>query len=163
MHSLICDFCSSDQRFARELVGSPHPASFRFHLTMNTLAFGYILPTTGWIPDFHRLETCAAGRTTIKNPPGSQEDFRTKNSCFPSLGLSRSGIKGQQQFPPANIKIFNYFSATSFIPDAAFAALRTYYPDPDCKNTAFCQTTELLCLLDGSLSSSQTCDRHTIR
>ena len=27
----------------------PHPASFRFHLTMDTLAFGYILPTTGWI------------------------------------------------------------------------------------------------------------------
>ena len=67
MHSLICDFCSSDQRFARELVGSPHPASFRFHLTMNTLAFGYILPTTGWIPDFHRLETCTAGRT-VKKP-----------------------------------------------------------------------------------------------
>ena len=66
MHSLICDFCSSDQRFARGLVGSPHPASLRFHLTMNTLAFGYILPTTGWIPDFHRLETCAAGRTMRK-------------------------------------------------------------------------------------------------
>ena len=30
---------------------------------MDTLAFGYILPTTGRIPDFHRLETCAAGRT----------------------------------------------------------------------------------------------------
>ncbi|ERI76367.1 hypothetical protein CLOSYM_02665 [[Clostridium] symbiosum ATCC 14940] len=30
---------------------------------MNTLAFGYILPTTRRIPDFHRLETCAAGRT----------------------------------------------------------------------------------------------------
>ena len=41
----------------------PHPASFRSHLTMGTLAFGYILPTTGRIPDFHRLETCAAGRT----------------------------------------------------------------------------------------------------
>ncbi|MDU7662044.1 MAG: hypothetical protein E7K27_06285, partial [[Clostridium] symbiosum] len=57
------DFCPSDQRFAHGLVCSPHPASFRFHLTMNTLAFGYILPTTGRIPDFHRLETCAAGRT----------------------------------------------------------------------------------------------------
>ena len=31
----------------------PHPASFRFHLTMDTLAFGYILPTTGWIWDLH--------------------------------------------------------------------------------------------------------------
>ena len=41
----------------------PHPASFRFHLTVDTLAFGYILPTTGRIPDLHRLETCAAGRT----------------------------------------------------------------------------------------------------
>ena len=41
----------------------PHPASFRFHLTMNTLAFGYILPSTGRIPDLHRLETCAARRT----------------------------------------------------------------------------------------------------
>ena len=30
---------------------------------MDTLAFGYILPTTGRIPDLHWLETCAAGRT----------------------------------------------------------------------------------------------------
>jgi len=41
----------------------PHPASFRFHLTMDTLAFGYILPATGRIRVFHPLETCAAGRT----------------------------------------------------------------------------------------------------
>ena len=46
----------------------PHPASFRFHLTVGTLAFGYILPTTGRIRDFNPLETCAAGRTTIKKP-----------------------------------------------------------------------------------------------
>ena len=38
-------------------------ASFRFRLTEDTLAFGYILPTTGRIPDLHRLETCAARRT----------------------------------------------------------------------------------------------------
>ena len=44
----------------------PHPASFRFHLTMDTLAFGYILPTTGWIRDFNPLETCAARRTRKK-------------------------------------------------------------------------------------------------
>ncbi|MEE1496255.1 MAG: hypothetical protein UF433_02625, partial [Clostridium sp.] len=60
------DFCPSDRRFARGLVGSPHPASFRFHLTMDTLAFGYILPATGRIRDFHPLETCAARRTTRK-------------------------------------------------------------------------------------------------
>lgn len=28
-----------------------------------THAFGYILLTTGWIPDLRRLEKCAAGRT----------------------------------------------------------------------------------------------------
>ena len=47
----------------------PHPASFRFHLTMDTLAFGYILPTTGRIRDFNPLETCAARRTTQKRKP----------------------------------------------------------------------------------------------
>ena len=41
----------------------PHPASFRFHLAVDTLAFGYILPATGRIRDLHPLETCAAGRT----------------------------------------------------------------------------------------------------
>ena len=41
----------------------PHPASFRVHLTMNTLAFGYILPTTWRIRDFNPLETCATRRT----------------------------------------------------------------------------------------------------
>ena len=45
----------------------PHPASFRFHLAMDTLTFGYILPTTGRIRDFNPLETCAARRTTTKN------------------------------------------------------------------------------------------------
>ena len=45
----------------------PHPASFRFHLTVDTLAFDYILPTTGRIQDFHLLETCAARRTRKKD------------------------------------------------------------------------------------------------
>ncbi len=44
----------------------PHPASFRFHLAMDTLAFGCILPTTGRIRDFHPLETCTARRTNKK-------------------------------------------------------------------------------------------------
>ena len=68
VYSLVCDFCSSDRRFARGLVCSPHPASFRFHLTMDTLAFGYILPTTGRIRDLHPLKTCAARRTIFKSP-----------------------------------------------------------------------------------------------
>ena len=45
----------------------PHPASFGFRLTADTLAFGYTLPTTGRVRDFHPLETCAAGRTK-ENP-----------------------------------------------------------------------------------------------
>ena len=46
---------------------------FRFHLTMDTLAFGYILPTTGRIRDFNPLETCAARRTTQRN--GGSENW----------------------------------------------------------------------------------------
>ncbi|MGI6118325.1 MAG: hypothetical protein ACOYBC_08015, partial [Bilifractor sp.] len=48
-----------------------HPASFGSHLAMGTLAFGYVLPTTGRTLDFHQLGTCAAGRTRIKKAPRS--------------------------------------------------------------------------------------------
>ena len=65
----------------------PHPASFRFHLAMDTLTFGYILPTTGRIRDLHPLETCAAGRTMKKTgmPPicaASRFSYNTMNPCF---------------------------------------------------------------------------------
>ena len=53
----------------------PHPASFRFHLAMDTLTFGYILPTTGRIRDLHPLETCAAGRTSLKSRPNQLDGF----------------------------------------------------------------------------------------
>ena len=53
----------------------PHPASFRFHLTVGTLAFGYILPTTGRIRDFNPLETCAAGRTITKSRVSGTASF----------------------------------------------------------------------------------------
>ena len=39
---------------------------------MDTLAFGYILPTTGRIRDFNPLETCAARRTRIKKASNSR-------------------------------------------------------------------------------------------
>ena len=42
-------------------------ASFRFHLAMDTLAFGYVLPTTGCTKDFHLLEYAHAERTGIRN------------------------------------------------------------------------------------------------
>ena len=57
IRDLIYGFCSSVVSLF------PHPASFRFHLTMDTFAVGYILPTIGRIRDFHPLETYAARRT----------------------------------------------------------------------------------------------------
>ena len=59
----------------------PHPASFRFHLTMDTLAFGYILPTTGRIRDLHPLETCAARRTR-------EIEIPCRNACITTLAYS---------------------------------------------------------------------------
>jgi hypothetical protein len=80
-------FCIIDEQNAIiifcTLVWSPHPASFRFRLTADTLAFGYILPTTGRIRDFHPLETCAAGRT-IK-----REGFQQINKSAESLYFKR--------------------------------------------------------------------------
>ena len=73
-------------RFAHRLVCFLHPASFRFHLAMDTLAFGYIRPTTGRIPDLHRLETCAAGRTT----KGRQPQVSSPVGCRPWLNHSYS-------------------------------------------------------------------------
>ena len=54
----------------------PHPASFRFAVACNTLAFGYILPTTGRIRDFHPLEPCAARRTPKKTGSSSPSACR---------------------------------------------------------------------------------------
>ena len=39
------------------------PASFRFPVTRDTLALGYILPAVGRIRDFHPLKHAPAGRT----------------------------------------------------------------------------------------------------
>jgi len=41
-------------------------ASFRFHLTMDTLAVQLVVPTTKPTADFHRLATAHAGRTIAK-------------------------------------------------------------------------------------------------
>ena len=51
----IWDFCSSGQRFAHwSTLQLRKPASFRLHLTMDALAFGYVLPATGQTRDFTR-------------------------------------------------------------------------------------------------------------
>ena len=49
----------------RQVSGLP-PASFRFPVTRDTLAFGYILPAVGRIRDFHPLKHAPAGRTIEK-------------------------------------------------------------------------------------------------
>ena len=89
-------------RQTRDLPGVslfPHPASFRFHLTMDTLAFGYILPTTGRIRDFNPLEPCAARRTTQKCPAkdgGARIIFFTGSL---SVHLSKTHCRAPLQDP----------------------------------------------------------------
>lgn len=46
------------------------PASFRFAVTHDPLAFGCILPTTGRIRDFHPLERAPDGRTIKEKDTG---------------------------------------------------------------------------------------------
>lgn len=54
---------------------------------MDTLAFGYILPTTGRIPDLHRLETCAAGRTA-----------KAGRTVLPGFTFTYSGISEKMPY-----------------------------------------------------------------
>lgn len=61
----------------------------KYDHTMDTLAFGYILPITGRIPDFHRLETCASGRTYAKIPCPLVIHFEnTVFYAFPVVGVT---------------------------------------------------------------------------
>ena len=80
----------------------PHPASFRFHLTMDTLAFGYILPTTGRIRDFNPLETCAAGRTQNAAPSDEFGGGGAQNGSLPKSRISSDRGKGVREgrLPP---------------------------------------------------------------
>ena len=66
----------------RQARGLP-PTSFRFRLATNTLVFGYVFPATGQTPIFHRLETCAAGRTMQKPRPRQTGLSHTKKACRP--------------------------------------------------------------------------------
>ena len=77
----------------------PHPASFRFHLTMDTLAFGYTLPATGRVRDFHPLETCAAGRTSktdgseYSGPSAFYAVFRLSPAERSAAGIDLAAIR----------------------------------------------------------------------
>ena len=59
----------------------PQPEYTSTDEEMNNLAFGYILPTAGWIRDFHPLETCAVRRTTIKSLLGSRLFLKYNDEC----------------------------------------------------------------------------------
>ena len=83
----------------------PHPASFRFHLAMDTLTFGYILPTTGRIRDFHPLETCAARRTR-KNAAASvlHRHGSITSSSLRSLPLRQAAPRAIPAFTAASCR-----------------------------------------------------------
>ena len=57
------------------------PSFFRFHLTMDTLDLGYILPTAGRIQDFHPLERALTGRTKAK-PRANARGFIHSDHVF---------------------------------------------------------------------------------
>ena len=62
----------------RRISGLP-PASFRFHLAMDTLAIGCVLGATSCTRDFHPLERAHAGRTTDTDfSPPSRSEVRPK-------------------------------------------------------------------------------------
>ena len=84
----------------------PHPASFGFHLTVDTLAFGYILPTAGRIRDFHPLETCAARRTKEKTLLTALSNFGNSSSvrflCYRNIILFNGYCKNVANPLPKN-------------------------------------------------------------
>ena len=57
---------------------------------MDTLAFGCILPTTGWIRDFHPLERAPTGRTKIPRNPL----FKAFPGIFIFYGSELSSLSG---------------------------------------------------------------------
>ena len=79
----------------------PHPASFRFRLTTDTLAFGYLLPATGRIRVFHPLETCAAGRTSKKSCQAFQlgSSLNSRCSLTPSQPCFARQLSLWERFP----------------------------------------------------------------
>ena len=77
------------------------PTSFRFRLTTNTLVFGYVFPATGQTPVFHRLETCAAGRTRKRAVPSTSVEGTALlvDKCTRFLYLEE--MTGKRKLPKA--------------------------------------------------------------
>lgn len=66
--------------------GDLPPASFRFPVTRDTLALGYILPAVGRIWVFHPLKHAPAGRTKYKRYGNFLYRFlHIKNNLYPNL------------------------------------------------------------------------------
>ena len=93
----------------------PHPASFRSHLAVGTLAFGCILPTTGRIRDFHPLETCAARRTKSKEHPVSGMPFPLLYSVFVRFNR-KCGFTFSQSHAFPELCIYQAVAISSAIP-----------------------------------------------
>ena len=68
------------------------PASFRFPVTQDTLALGYILPAVGRIGDFHPLKHAPAGRTKKDPAEHSHAPQDLPNFSFPNLNGMLSHI-----------------------------------------------------------------------
>ena len=69
-------------------------ASFRFHLAMDTLAFGYVLPTTGCTEDFHLLEYAHAEHTTKRKALAFQTLSKRGLGDIPKSLGGKGGFQG---------------------------------------------------------------------
>jgi len=89
-------------------------SSFRFHLTMDTLDFSYILPTVGRIWDFHPLETCAAGRTYKQAVPKTNCLFLISEYFFQTIYfLDQHRPRFTIVHPPSSFFSSVYFQSLS--------------------------------------------------
>ena len=88
---------------------------------MDTLAFGYILPTTRRIRDLHPLETCAAGRTQKKDDASPKRIilfsvlfFSLFIGFFPNLGKYCQRTVCQQAHQKKALIWIHYVDLTHF-------------------------------------------------
>ena len=73
-----CPLCPALYTVSLRRLGTLPAASFRFHLSVDTLAVRLTLPTTKRVVDFHHQAIAHAGRTAIR---GSKLFFRLLPLC----------------------------------------------------------------------------------
>jgi len=98
------------------------PASFRFPVTQDTLALGYILPAVGRIGDFHPLKHAPAGRTKKRSiSPIWDIDLFSFDIDYDIEQLLYSII-------PSDRKNFNHFVAVCrYLPQMPDHSIRGYW------------------------------------